>query len=414
MDDLIRFDGIKNPLHIVTWLVLLIFGLIAIYYLINIGNRYLERSKRLVIDTKFVKKILIGLITFIVIIALLRKFPILSRVLVAAFTAAILAYVINPLVDKLEKRGIGRALGVGIVYLSIILVITILMVVVIPRTATELRKLVSSLPSIVENVSVMFSNTLEKASDLDFPGASQVSEALTDSINTATRSFTTWVTQSASKITVVLTHLLQNIASVMLTLVLILIMTFYFLVDKKLYVNKIRTAIPNSINEDISILADRINLVLTEFIRGRLILAVFVGVLTAILLLILRIDFAIVIGIITLIADIIPYIGPLLGFVPAFLFALMESPVKALIVAVFYVLIQWAENNVLAPKIIGDSMGLNPLFIFLAIIIGGGIFGVWGMVVSVPLAAIVLILIDFAREKYFIIKEQNKKDGTRV
>lgn len=414
MDDLIRFDGIKNPLHIVTWLVLLIFGIIAIYYLINIGNRYLERSKRLVIDTRFVKKILIGLVTFIIVITLLRRFPILGRVFAAAFIAGILAYVINPLVDKLERRGIKRALGVAIVYLSIILVISILMVVVIPRTATELRKLVSSLPSIVENISVMFSNTLEKVSDIDFPGASQVTDALNDSINTATRSFTTWVTQSASRITVVLTHLLQNIASVMLTLVLILIMTFYFLVDKKMYVNKIRTAIPDSINEDISILADRINLVLTEFIRGRLILAVFVGVLTAILLLILRIDFAIVIGIITLIADIIPYIGPLLGFVPAFLFALMESPVKALIVAVFYVLIQWAENNILAPKIIGDSMGLNPLFIFLAIIIGGGIFGVWGMVVSVPLAAIVLILIDFAREKYFIIKEQNKKDGTRV
>ena len=92
----------------------------------------------------------------------------------------------------------------------------------------------------------------------------------------------------------------------------------------------------------------------------------------------------------------------------------IESPIKALIVAIFYVLIQWAENNVLAPKIIGDSMGLNPLFIFLAIIIGGGIFGVWGMVVSVPLAAVGLILIDFAREKYKKHQEQNKKDGTKV
>ncbi len=414
MDDLIKLDGVRSPLNIITWLVLLILAITAIYYLINIGNRYLERSKRIVFDTAFVKKILIGLLSLTVVIVLLRRYPILGRVLAAAFIAAILAYIINPLVDRLEKRGISRALGVAIVYLSIFLLITILMVVVIPRTTHEIRKLVSTLPSIVESISVMFSDAIEKTSEMEFAGASQVSEALQDSINDATKSLTTWATQSASKLTILLTHFVQNIVSVMLTLVLILIMTFYFLVDKKVYVSRISSAIPKSINEDISKLADKINVVLTEFIRGRLILAVFVGVLTAILLLILRIDFAIVIGIITLIADIIPYIGPLLGFVPAFLFALIESPIKALIVAVFYVLIQWAENNILAPKIIGDSMGLNPLFIFLAIIIGGGIFGVWGMVVSVPFAAIGLILIEFAREKYNEVKVQNKKDGTKA
>lgn len=413
MEDLIRLDGIKGPLQLVSWISVLIFALIAIYYLVNIGNRYLERSKRLVVDTRLVKKVLIGLLSLIIIV-LLRKYPILGRVFAAAFIAAILAYIINPLVDKLEKRGIKRALGVGIVYLSIILVISILMVALIPRTAQELRKLASSLPSIVESFSELFTDFMEGTTNFNFPGSQQVRDAINDSYESTMESLTRWVTTSASRITVLLTHFVQNMASVMLTLVLIMIMTFYFLVDRKTYVNKIKSIIPNSINEDFSVLAGRINVILTEFIRGRLILAVFVGTFTAILLLILRIDFAIVIGIITLIADIIPYIGPLLGFVPAFLFALIESPFKALIVAVFYVLIQWAENNILAPKIIGDSMGLNPLFIFLSIVIGGGIFGVWGMVVSVPLAAVGLTLIEFLREKYKMHQEQNKKDGTKV
>lgn len=414
MEELIRLDGIKGPLQLVSWISVLIFALIAIYYLVNIGNRYLERSKRLVVDTRLVKKVLIGLLSLIIIIVLLRKYPILGRVFAAAFIAAILAYIINPLVDKLEKRGIKRALGVGIVYLSIILVISILMVALIPRTAQELRKLASSLPSIVESFSELFTDFMEGTTNFNFPGSQQVRDAINDSYESTMESLTRWVTTSASRITVLLTHFVQNMASVMLTLVLIMIMTFYFLVDRKTYVNKIKSIIPNSINEDFSVLAGRINVILTEFIRGRLILAVFVGTFTAILLLILRIDFAIVIGIITLIADIIPYIGPLLGFVPAFLFALIESPFKALIVAVFYVLIQWAENNILAPKIIGDSMGLNPLFIFLSIVIGGGIFGVWGMVVSVPLAAVGLTLIEFLREKYKMHQEQNKKDGTKV
>ena len=76
-------------------------------------------------------------------------------------------------------------------------------------------------------------------------------------------------------------------------------------------------------------------------------------------LLILRVDFAVVIGIITMIADIIPYIGPFMGFVPTVLFAFIVSPFKALWVAILFVLLQWAENNILAPKLIGDKTGLN-------------------------------------------------------
>ena len=135
-------------------------------------------------------------------------------------------------------------------------------------------------------------------------------------------------------------------------------------------------------------------------------LALFVGFLTMIYLLILRVDFAIVIGMITCIADIIPYIGPFLGFVPAVLFAFMDAPLKALWVSILFIIIQWAENNILAPKLIGDSTGLNPLAVLISIIIGGGIFGIWGMVVSVPLVSIILILLDFFKLKY----NENKVD----
>lgn len=414
MEDLLKLDGIKSPIILITWLVMLVFSVTAIYYLINIGNRYLERSKRLVIESKSVKRVIIGICFLVIIIILLRKFPIIGRVLAAAFVAAILAYVINPLVDRLEARGFSRMAGVGIVFLSILAIFGILLTAVIPKTILEVRNLAKSLPGIVDKITYMGVNLIEGLSEIEVPGAIQISNTLKDSLETTTRSLMEWVTTSASRITVLVTNMVQNIVSVVFTLILVFIMTFYFSVDKKLYVSKVKKIIPESINEDFSYLAGKINVVLTEFIRGRLILAIFVGVLTTILLLILKIDFAIVIGTITFVADIIPYIGPLLGFVPAFLFALIESPIKALIVAVFYVFIQWAENNIMAPKIIGDSMGLHPLFIFLAIVIGGGMFGVWGMVVSVPLAAIGLILIDFGREKYKIYKEEEKKDGKKA
>ena len=183
-------------------------------------------------------------------------------------------------------------------------------------------------------------------------------------------------------------------------LVLIIIFSFYFSVDKEKFTLKVKKSIPNKYRDDLAFLANRIDVALQQFIRGRMLMAIFVGILTMIYLLILRVDFAIIIGLITCVADIIPYVGPLLGCVPAVLFALVDSPAKAFWVLVLFVVVQWVENNILAPKLIGDSTGLNPLLILISIIIGGGIFGVWGMVISVPITSIICILIDFAKIKY--------------
>ena len=117
-------------------------------------------------------------------------------------------------------------------------------------------------------------------------------------------------------------------------------------------------------------------------------------------LLVLGVDFAIVIGMITTVADIIPYIGPFMGFLPAVLFAFMDSPIKAMWVAILFLIVQWAENNVLAPKLLGDKTGLNPIVILISIIIGGGMFGVLGMMLAVPAVSILIILLDFAKMKY--------------
>ena len=87
------------------------------------------------------------------------------------------------------------------------------------------------------------------------------------------------------------------------------------------------------------------------------------------------------------------------GVIPHGFFALLKSPIKALWIAVLFVGIQWVENNVLAPKIIGDTTGLHPVVVLLALIIGGGVFGVMGMVFSIPAVAVARILLKFLIEK---------------
>jgi len=177
------------------------------------------------------------------------------------------------------------------------------------------------------------------------------------------------------------------------------ILTFYFLMDKDYFIERLKALIPKKNKEETIYLFKEIDTALSEFIRGRLLMAVAVGITTTIFLFAMGIEFAIVIGFITGIADIIPYIGPFLGFVPAVIFAFISSPIKALWVGIFFILIQWGENNILGPKILGKTTGMHPLTILLAIIVGGTMFGVLGMLLSVPFVSVMIILYRYFKNK---------------
>ncbi len=399
--------------------IFLIF--LAIYYLINIGNRYIEGKKRISIDLRLITKIFLGILAIYLINIIFNKFPILGYTLSSVIIAIIFAYIIDPIVNYLERKGVKRQFGVIIVYISVILIFGILIVSVIPKTINEVSNLLASLPAMVDTLIKDVNNFLTevfakfnielpenfinvyKESNPKVNGNVETPQIVSDILNSMKKAINELIVKMQGSLMGSLSNIVSKLYGFLTSafrLVLIIIFSFYFSVDKERFILKVKKAIPNKYREDISYLTGNIDTALQQFIRGRMLLAIFVGVLTMIYLLILRVDFAVIIGLITCVADIIPYIGPFLGCAPAVLFAFMDSPMKALWVLVLFVVVQWVENNILAPKLIGDSTGLNPLVILISIIIGGGIFGVWGMVISVPLTSIIFILVDFIKIKY--------------
>lgn len=403
-----NLDGIKvgnlTPeffvIGIATLVLLLLF--LTIYYLINIGNVYIESDKRIKIDLKVVIKLFAIIICLYILKLILSKFSIVAETLWAIFLGAIIAFVINPIVSFLEKKNIKRKYGVILVYLSMILILGILMIIVIPKTAQEITNLILRIPSVFEEVGTNIGdwvnsfNKNNSSSIFKTMNINQVISSLRDSameiVNNFQGSFVDSLKNLGTGVGAVFSRILR--------IVLMFIFAFYFTVDKDKFKDKIVKNLPRKYKNDILYLAMRINQALLNFVKGRLLLAVFVGFFTMVYLLILRVDFAVVIGLITMIADIIPYIGPFMGLLPAVLFAAIESPLKALWVAILFVLLQWAENNILAPKLIGDKTGLNPILILISILIGGGVFGVLGMILSVPVLSIILILVDYLKIKY--------------
>ncbi|MBU3188145.1 AI-2E family transporter [Clostridium bowmanii] len=132
-----------------------------------------------------------------------------------------------------------------------------------------------------------------------------------------------------------------------------------------------------------------------KYIRGQLLEAFFVGVLSATVLYFIGIDYAVIIGIIAGICNMIPYIGPIVGTILAVIMALLSGqPITAVWATIGMVVVQQVDNNLLAPKIVGESVGLHPVFTMLAIIMGGSLGGLIGMLVAVPVAASLKILLS--------------------
>lgn len=376
------------------WVLLTILLLLLIYYLINIGNRFISDRNRIEISNKNILITLIFLVGIYILIKTFNKYSFLSDMLYTIVISIIIAYALNPIINYLERKNINRLKGVLIVYLSIVAIIIILAVSVIPKSGQEIKRLVNNLPFYFQQLSNIMDGIYSRYNLVlgGLPPMFQGVEAV--------------VMENIVKLENIIADSLKNfvsgilnVASKVVSIVLTPILTLYFLVDKDYFKEKITRLIPERHRRDTLYLASTINTSLNQFIRGRLLMSLYIAIATTILLLIMGIDFAVGIGFITGLFDIVPYIGPLLGYLPAVFFASISKPIKAVWVSVFFVLIQWVENNVLAPKIIGENMGMHPMLILLSIIIGGGIFGVFGMILSVPIVAITRIVYIFFMEK---------------
>lgn len=376
------------------WALLTLLLLLIIYYLINIGNNFIPEKKRIrVSNSKLIP--LIGVLLILYFISfIMKRYTLISDLFYTIILSATLAYILNPLVFYFEKKGMKRLYGVITVYLIILGLLFILAFLVVPNSSREIGKLINNLPDYIENMKTFVAgiNEAYKSSMGNLPPIfSSIEKAVVENITRIESVLGTGI----SKFVDGFIKSISRIISYILTPVL----TFYFLVDKDFFKSKIKEAIPNRHKDEVLNLAAKIDESISLFLRGRLLMAAFVGVSTSIFLMIMGIDFALVIGFITMIADIIPYIGPFLGFMPAVIFAFIASPIKALWVGLFFIIIQWVENNIVGPKILGDSTGMHPLTILLGIIVGGAVFGVMGMIISVPLISIIKIFYFHFRDK---------------
>lgn len=314
----------------------------------------------------------------------------------------VITYLLHPVVSRIDvfylksihKPHLRRTLSVLTTYLLflsvIILFIYFLYVLIsgsLPKNL-DINTMLNAITSYSKTYDQLFSRITA------YLQSSGISEGLKNQLLVLIKNTQHFIGSAGAGLLTTLEHFFNNL----LNLLMGVIIAFYFLKDITYFTSLYRQGIDlwlhRAHDQKLSRLANDINGVISSFIRGQLLVALIVGVMSSIALYLVGLDFAVLVGMTAGFCNIIPYVGPLIGSVLAVAVALLSgSPLKALFAVLALVVVQQLDGNIISPKIVGDSVGLHPVFVILAIIIGGSWFGLLGMLLAVPTAGIIKLLL---------------------
>ena len=327
------------------------------------------------------------IITAALIFLALRYGIAVSTVLKPFIIAAVFSYLLNPVVKVFEKKGIRRIFGVIIVYLIFIAIILLLSFVLVPKLIKEISTLSVNIPQYSRQIQELWKQFQDGYMKSGLPES--IKDVLDENILILQGMVITSLQNAANGII--------EIFSQLFNIIIVPVITFYMLKDAEYFKQQFILMLPKTKRTKFIVLLRDIDNVFGKYIRGQIIIASFVGVLTTAALLLIRVKYAFILGIFAGVANIIPYFGPFIGIIPTILFALLDSTGKALYAAGAFILIQQLESGFLTPRIIGKSVGIHPVYVIMSLIVGGKLF--MGLIMAVPvLAAVKLTLRHVLRD----------------
>lgn len=288
-----------------------------------------------------------------------------------------------------KYRKLIRIFSVIIVLLLVILGIFIIYNFLVPPILKSIKEIISLLPEFQEQLKVWINEALEGLSDknIDIQSTGKLSKQIIDIIR-----------RTANGILNKVIAIFSNLSSFIVDFVVTVILTIYFLIDKERIINqvkKLRNIIfPNKFGNMLTLFLVDLDNIVGRFIVGEVLDSIIVGVVSTILLLLVKHPFAILIGFIAGVTNIIPYIGPILGAALAFFFGVFTSISLGVGGAILLLLYQQVDGNLIQPKIVGDKIGLSPVWVLIAVLIGGSYFGAIGMILSMPVAGLLRVYLN--------------------
>lgn len=316
-----------------------------------------------------------------------------APVLIAIF----LYYILNPLVELLEKIKIKRILGILLVFLLLAGIIVFTVMEVIPSLVNQLIQLGHSIPKAID----VISHSLQGLSHEKWIKDVNIEQYL----NKIDMSLGKMIQSVINKLTTGVGSIISSVTTTLMTMITAPVMLFYMLKDGHKLIPSIEKYLPNSMRDDISNLLHKMSKTLSSYISGQALECIFVAVMTFIGYKITGVPYAFLFSIIAGATNMIPYLGPYLGLAPAMITSLFIEPIKAVMCVIVVLVVQQIDSNIIYPNIIGKSLSIHPMTIIVILLVAGNISGVFGMFLGVPIYAIVKTIVIYLYDVYLLHKQ---------
>lgn len=323
----------------------------------------------------------------------------------------VIAYLMNPLVlffdknvyiillDKIIKDPKKKQTKIKISrFLSLFTSTFVFIVVLITCFSIIIPEIVNSLQTLFSNINIYLSNSRELLIKI-FGGSQAAREFINDNYGLITEYLNNWLNSGAlDNVVTILSNGIVGTLKFLYNVVIGYIISIYILFDKEKFKAQIKKILYTFFSNDrINIILENVRYtdsIFGNFFVGKLIDSLIVGVICLISMLILNMPYALIISVIVGITNIIPYFGPFIGAIPSAILLFIVDPTKAIIFLIFIFILQQIDGNIIGPKILGSKIGLSSFWVLFSLLIFGGLFGVVGMIIGVPIFSILYSFVN--------------------
>lgn len=323
------------------------------------------------------------------------------RVISPLFIGFILAWLLNPVVKELEKRGMRRSFAVVVVYLVLILLLYLICLALVPVLTQQINDIVSSIPGIISEIGDWINNLFNNLSDKTLVNLNDTKKQLFESLETFGKNLTT-------NLPATMFNVVSSFVSGLGNILLGFVVGFYLLFNFDNVSKNINKLLPKKIRKDTSKIIGEISQLLYKYCNGTLLITAILFVVSIIGFSIIGLNSPVLFALFCAITNLIPYVGPYVGGAPAVLVGFSQSSIIGILTLVFIIICQLLESNFLHPIVIGKKMDLHPVTIVVSLLIFGYYFGIIGMIVATPVVAVLKVLYIYFDNKYDFFGYTNK------
>lgn len=329
--------------------------------------------------------------TWLKIIVVLIMFYLLSKVTpiyLPIILAIVFAFILNPLAAALARLRLWprvvlpRSLAVVLAIVVAIGVLTAVVGFIFSPFVSEFNRFVINLPALIQKIQNLTGMLEEQANAIDMPANVR---SLVDQILSSAASYALALGRRALGATV-------GFASQVVELVVVPVLTYYFLKDWRELKGSALNALPPDWRDAARLIINEMGLTVSGYIRGQALVSVIMGFLVFAGMYFLGVDYPLVLGLLAALTETIPIIGPIIGAAPAVFLSYLTAPELAVKVIIFFLVIHQLENHIIVPKVMGRSIDLHPVTVIISLLIGGQLMGIVGMILAVPVAALMKVL----------------------